>query len=232
MTESLLPSLEAPPAAEPPVEGQAPPVGETPPVTPDEALILGKFKTVDDLSKSYTELEGKLHGKVPKEYNFDALEDDKFKWKKDSDEYKGFIEMAKERRLSQEQAEGIMESYKKAKMAEWRDPSKEIEKLGVDGKEQVAITAQWLQNNLSPESYEAMRGVAGTAEFVKALQELKGKLKQQKTYAGAGTGGKVSGSQAAEKARQFATDNWDKMRDNPVLQREYQQLIQDAHQTL
>jgi len=142
-----------------------PGVGERPGWLPE------KFKTLADLSKSYTELEKRV-GTVPDNYDFTKS---KFL---DADyvPFQDLQTLAKEKRVPQEFIDKMLESVDKYMNEFSIDSSEEIKKLGENGKERVITLDNWAKANLSKDGYEALTGSLNNAESIKALEELRGKM--------------------------------------------------------
>ncbi len=209
-----------------------PPTGDagTPPTEAQSAdeLILGKFKTVDDLKKSYTELEKSFHGKAPNEYVIDTIEDDVFKFQRDSVEFKDFIVAAKEANLSQAQVEAVLGIYKKEFMSKTLNPVDEIKKLGADGQEQVNTLRNWLSNTLSKQSFDAIVPAIVSSQFVRAMQELKGKLRQQ-PVPNQPPGGHIDGASSQETKDSWMAENFQKIKaGDPATLKEFDRLFSET----
>lgn len=142
-----------------------PGTGERPTWLPD------KFKTVADLSKSYTELEKRV-GTVPESYDFTKS---KF-LDPDYVPFQDLQSFAKEKRVPQEFIDKMLESVDKYMDEFSIDPNEEIKKLGENGRDRVVVLDNWAKANLSKDSYEALTRSLTNAESIKALDELRGKM--------------------------------------------------------
>ncbi len=142
-----------------------PGVGDRPAWLPE------KYKTVADLAKSNAELERKL-GTTPDDYDFTKSR------YLDAD-YVPFQELKqvmKDKRVPQEVADKIMDSFDKYMDEFSVDEEAEIKKLGDNAKDRLTVLNNWAQANLSKDSYEALTSNMRNAESIKALEELRGKM--------------------------------------------------------
>jgi hypothetical protein len=147
------------------IDEGVPGVGNRPTCLPD------KFKSVADLSKSYSELEKRV-GTVPDKYDFSKS---KF-LDADYTPFKDLQTFAKEKRVPQEFIDKMLESVDKYMDEFTIDPREEIKKLGDNAQERVITLDNWAKANLSKDSYEALTGSLTKAESIKALEELRGKM--------------------------------------------------------
>lgn len=130
-----------------------------------------KFKTVADMSRSYHELE-KRFGNAPEDYDFS-------KSKYIDPNYAPFQDLKqvlKEKRVPQEVVDRFIEANDKY-MDEFRtDEAEEIKKLGENGPQRLEVLNNWAKANLSKEAYEALTSNMKTAESIKAIEEIRGKM--------------------------------------------------------
>jgi len=175
-----------------------PGVGDRPTWLPD------KFKSVADMARSNAELEKKL-GSVPESYDFTKsrfLDPD----------YVPFQELqvaAKEKRVPQEFIDKMIESVDKY-VDEFRtDNTEELKKLGDNARERIGILDNWAKANLSKESYEALTNNLNTADSVKALEELRGKMMSNVTQV-PNNQGNVSGGQSVDDIKMELQNNLQK----------------------
>ena len=151
---------------------------------PRPAWLPEKFKTVSELGKSFTELEKRL-GHVPEEYDFK-------KSKHLNPDYAPFVELqqfAKEKRTPKDVMDKMIESVDKFIGETKIDPEKELAKLGDNGKDRLELVDNWAKANLSKESFEALANGPRTAESIKALEELRGKMMSNNPTIPNGNGG-------------------------------------------
>lgn len=139
-------------------------VGDRPQWLPD------KFKTAADLGKSYAELEKKISA-VPEEYNIQSKFLDK-----DYQPIQEFLSLAKEKRVPKEVVDKMVDSFDKYIDQYNVNPEEEIKKLGTDGQERMKILDNWAKANLSESAYKALTNDVKSADAIKALEELRGKM--------------------------------------------------------
>lgn len=136
------------------------------------AWLPDKFKTVADLSKSYSELEKKLVTSVPESYDFSSS-------KYIDPEYDAFKELqqyGKEKRVPKDFMDKMISSFDKYMDQFNVDPQDEMKKLGDGAEERLNVLNNWAKANLSQSSYEALTNNLTNAESIKALEELRGKF--------------------------------------------------------
>jgi len=130
-----------------------------------------KFKTTADLAKSHIELEKRL-GTVPDEYDLS-----KSKYiDPDYEPFQNLKKVAKEKRVSQDVLDTMLESFDKYMDEFSTDINEEIKKLGDDAQNRISIVDNWAKANLTKDSYEALRSNLRNADAFKALEELRGKV--------------------------------------------------------
>lgn len=137
---------------------------------PRPQWLSDKFKSVADLAKSYHELEKKF-GTPPSEYNFNSKYLDT--------NYGPFLDLKsvlKEKRVSQDVVDKFVESVDKYMDEFTIDYKEEIKKLGENAPDRITILNNWAKENLSKESFEALTASLKSAESIKALEELRGKM--------------------------------------------------------
>lgn len=201
------------------------PAGEAP--APADEKILGKFKDVEALKNGYTELEKAFHGKAPAEYAFDTVEGEDFKFERNDPMFKEFATVAKAENLSQKQVDAVLNVYKKEILSKTLNAAEEIKKLGPDGQEQVNTVRNWLSNNMSKQSFDAFAPFINSSQFVRAMQELKGKLRQQHVP-GQPPGGHQGGGSSQEMRDSWMRNNWDKLKSgDPATKKEFDEIFKD-----
>ena len=177
---------------------------------PRPAWLPDKFKTVADLSKSFTELEKKL-GHVPEEYDFK-------KSKHLNPEYAPFVELqqlAKDKRTPKDVIDKMIDSVDSFLDQTKIDPEKELAKLGDNGKDRIALVDNWAKANLSKESSEALIGSPRTAETIKALEELRGKMMSNTTHVPGGNENAASGVPTLDEVKAELSTNLEKYKTDP-----------------
>lgn len=193
-----------------------PGTGERPSWLPD------KFKTVADLSKSYTELEKRV-GTVPESYDFT-------KSKFLDPDYVPFQELqnfAKEKRVPQEFIDKMLDSVDKYMDEFSIDPNEEITKLGENGRERVVVLDNWAKANLSKDSYEALTRSLTNAESIKALDELRGKM-MSSTPQIPNDNGTISGSASLQDIKTELVNNLEKYKTDESYRKDLQKRLEIA----
>lgn len=147
------------------IDEGSPGVGQRPDWLPE------KFKTVADMAKSYKSLEQKV-GTVVDDYDFT-------KSKFLDPEYAPFQELrqvAKEKRVPVEFLDKMVDSLDKYMDEFSTDYDEELKKLGENAKDRIVTVDNWAKANLSKEAYDAITTNLKSAESIKALEELRGKM--------------------------------------------------------
>jgi hypothetical protein len=191
------------------IDDGIPGVGERP------AWLGDKFKSVSDLAKSYSELEKKF-GSAPEDYDFS-------KSRYLDPDYVPFQELkqiAKEKRVPQEVMDKMLESVDKY-MDEFKtDPEEEIKKLGGDAGERLVTLDNWAKVNLSEDSYKALKTTLTTAESIKALEELRGRMMSTTPQIPTGNTGTIAGSATIEDLRAELSTNLQKYKTDKAYQKD------------
>jgi len=137
-----------------------------------EEWLPEKFKTKEDLLKSYSELEKTLKekGKVaPDEY---TLGED-VQIDKEDEAFKGFVDVAKELKLSNDQFNKMIEfSVASGLVTPPPDPVKEKAELGADADVILDSLDRFAQTKLTEEERETLAAWACTAKEVKLLNKI------------------------------------------------------------
>jgi hypothetical protein len=183
----------------------------------EKGLYLGKYKTVNDLAKGYTELTNKLREKgqaePPPEYKFDFSKHDSLKDVFDGEHglLKTFLPVFKEAKLSQDQANALVEAFAKNELAQMVNPEAELQKLGTPEQQQQLATK--IRNGVpalvekAPDEVKAVLSVLeNTADGIKTLNFILDTLSRDMGIpASVGKGDFTAGKTAAE-LRQEAFD--------------------------
>lgn len=140
-----------------------------------------KFKTVADLGKSYQELEKKF-STIPEEYD---LSKSKF-IDPDYAPFQDFLSLAREKRVPKDVVDKMVDSFDKYLDEFSSDPAEEIKKLGDNATDRLAILDNWAKANLSRDSYTALTSNLKSADAIKALEELRGKMMSGNTMVPSG----------------------------------------------
>lgn len=190
---------------------------------PRPSWLHDKFKTVADLGKSFTELEKKL-GSVPDDYDFS-----KSKYL-DSD-YVPFQELkqvAKEKRVPQEVFDKMLESVDKYMDEFSTDYKEEIKKLGDNAKDRLQTLDNWAKANLSKESYEALTSNLRSAESIKALEELRGRMMSTIPQVPNGNNGATQNSASVDDLKLELANNLEKYKSDANYRKDLQNRLEVA----
>jgi hypothetical protein len=191
--------------------------GERPSWLPD------KYKSVKDLANSNAELEKRL-GTVPDEYDF-------AKSRFLDPDYVPFQELqsaAKERRVPKEFIDKMIESVDKY-VDEFRtDTAEELKKLGDNAKERVITLDNWAKANLSKEAYEGLTASLSSAESIKALEELRGKMMSTTPQVPNNNGNVQGTGQALDDVKMELQNNLQKYKDDPSYRADIQRRLESA----
>lgn len=137
-----------------------------------EEWLPEKFKTKEDLLKSYSELEKTLKekGKVaPDEYTLG----EEVQIDKEDEAFKGFVDVAKELKLSNDQFNKMIEfSVASGLVTPPPDPVKEKAELGADADVILDSLDRFAQTKLTEEERETLAAWACTAKEVKLLNKI------------------------------------------------------------
>ena len=130
-----------------------------------------KYKTLADQAKAYTELEKKLGvQKAPDKYDLSKY--DSVLSESDSNTQR-LLHFAREKQLGQDVVEGVLDVFSEYVQGQKVDYSKEIEKLGANGREKIKTVAQWAENTLSDSAIETINKFGHNAEFINFLDEMR-----------------------------------------------------------
>lgn len=152
------------------IDEGVPGVGERPDWLSD------KFKTAAEMAKSYSELEKKF-STPPDDYDFT-------KSKFIDPDYEPFQELAKyakDKRVPADVIDKMLETYDKYFDEFSTDYTEEAKKLGENAKERLTVLDNWAKANLSESSYNALTSNLRSADSIKALEELRGKMMSENT---------------------------------------------------
>lgn len=216
------------------MSNETPPNALTPPPTwfIDEGIpgtgnrpswLPDKFKTAADLGKSYGELEKKV-GTVPEDYDFS-------KSRYLDPDYVPFQELkqiGKDKRVPQEFMDKMLESVDKY-MDEFKtDYNEEIKKLGDNAHDRLITLDNWAKANLSNDSYEALSGNLRSAEAIKALEELRGKMMSSSPQVPNGNDGAVHNAASLDDLKLELSNNLPKYKSDPAYRKDLESRIQVA----
>ena len=172
------------------LEEGKPGVGDRP------AWLSEKFKSAADLAKSHSELEKKL-GTAPDQYDFSKS---KF-IDPDYVPFQEFASLAKDKRVPQEVVDKFLDSLDKYMDEFSIDYKEETKKLGDNAKDRLVTLDNWAKANLSQGSYDALTSNLKTADAIKALEELRGRMMSNTTMVPNGNENATSNIATLEEVR-------------------------------
>lgn len=129
-----------------------------------------KFKTPEDMAKSYSELEKNLKSKgtiAPDEYKLDEGID----VREDDEVFTSFQEAAKEANLTNDQMNSVLKFAQESGLLDNPDPEEEMKKLGSD-KEKIMQSLESYSSKLSEDEQKAMASMVYTAEQARLLNKI------------------------------------------------------------
>ena len=165
--------IETPEVSEPSwwIDKETPGSGDRPEWLPE------KFKAVEDVAKSFRELEKRL-GSAP----------DKYDWSKGESwidpEYEPFQQMAefaKSKHVPQEVMDNMLETVGTYFNEFNTDYEAERQALGENADERLNTVDNWAKSNFSEETYEALVANMRTAKDVQAIEEIRKKMVSETT---------------------------------------------------
>jgi hypothetical protein len=209
---------------------------ETPPQEPswfiDEGIpgvgdrpqwLDSKFKTAADLGKSYRELEKKI-STPPDEYD---LSNSKF-LDGAYEPIQEFLKLAKDKRVPKEVVDKMIDSIDKYMDEFSVDYSEEAQKLGEGAKERLTTLDNWAKANLTKASYEALTGNLRSADSIKALEELRGKMMSNNTVVPAGKDSETHNVQSIADIQAELSTNLAKYKSDPKYQADIRARLEIA----
>ena len=185
----------------------------------------------EDLTKQIrTDLEAERLKNVPESYklNVPEMENTKIVVTEDMPIVKWWAETAKNAGLSQEQYDTGVKAFIDNAVANLPNPDLEKQKLGDNGRERVEAANMWSKKHLSPDGYSAISDLAGTANGVKAIEEL---MKLTKDSAMPTSQTQVDVSANADDLKTMLNDPryWDSNRRDPAYVRRVTELYEKAY---
>jgi len=190
-------------------------IGETPAAPERPAWLPEKFKTPEDLSKSYSELEKKF-GTVPEEYDIS-----KSMWlDPNKDSIKELLSTAKDKRVPKEFMDKMVETIDNYLGEYDVDISKEAAKLGDNAKDRLTVLDNWAKANLSDNSYKALINNLQSADAIHALEELRGKMMSNSTMVPGGNENATTNVETAEGIKQEIVNNYAKYKSDEKYRKE------------
>jgi hypothetical protein len=133
-----------------------------------------KYKTAADQAKAYNDLEKKLGAfkGAPDEYDL-TIEGTDVKFSKDDPMLQEFLVNAKENGVSQEYITHLLGTYAQALTAHIPNAEAELQKIGVNHKQDLQILSQWAGQQLTPEEYSIFNKMVTTADAFKVFDKLR-----------------------------------------------------------
>jgi DNA repair ATPase RecN len=199
------------------IDEGVPGVGERP------SWLSDKFKTAADLGRSYGELEKKF-GTAPEEYDFSKSR----YLDPDYAPFQDLKQLAKDRRVPAEVMDKMLESVDKYMDEFSTDPKDEIKKLGDNARERLTTLDNWAKANLSKDSYEVLTSNLRTAESIKALEELRGKMMSTNTHVPNGNDSATHTSETVEDIKMELSNNLAKYKADPKYQKDISSRLEIA----
>lgn len=182
-----------------------------------------KFKTAADLAKSYHELEKKV-GTAPEEYD---ISNSKF-IDHEYGPFQDFLALAKEKRVPKEVVDKMVDSFDKYMDEFSIDYSEEAKKMGENANERLATLDNWAKANLSEASYEGLIGSLRTAESIKALEELRGKMMSNNTMVPNGNDASSTNVATLDEIKAELTSNLEKYKTDSGYRKDLQARLELA----
>ena len=187
------------------------------------AWLNDKFKSAADLAKSYHELEKKV-GTVAEDYDFSKS---KF-LDPDYAPFQDLKQFAKEKRVPSEFLDKMVESLDKYVDEFSTDYDEEIKKLGDNAQDRIVTLDNWAKANLSKDSYEALTNNLKSADSIKALEELRGKMMSNTPQVPSGNDGAIHNSASLDDIKIELSNNLQKYKDDPVYRKDLQSRLEVA----
>lgn len=200
------------------IDDDVPGVGSRPEWLPE------KFEKVSDLANSYSNLEKRL-GDAPSEYDYSKADD----WL--DPEYEGLSELsefAKSKRVPQDVVDKMLDTVG-GWLGQFKvDRSKEVESLGDNAKDRLDTLNNWAKSNLSESAYNSLVGSMVTADSIKALEEIRGLMLNDKSSV---PNGNESGQNEVESIQVIEDEmkaNWDKYKVDANYRKEVESRLNKA----
>ncbi len=182
-----------------------------------------KFKTAADLAKSYNELEKKV-AQVPEEYD---ISNSKF-LDSDYEPIQDLLKLAKDKRVPKDVIDKMVDSIDKYMDEFSIDYSEETVKLGENAKERLTTLDNWAKANLSEDSYVALTSNLKTAQAIKALEELRGKMMSGNPVVPNGNDSSSTNVASLDDLRAELSSNLDKYKSDPKYRDDLRARIEIA----
>lgn len=138
-------------------------------------FLKDKYKSLAEQAKAYNELDKKLgqFKGAPETYDLTIPDLPDFAFEQGDPVLSEFLEMAKESNASQEFVTKALSHYVKAQNFYAPDPKVEMEKIGLNAKQEIAQLSEWAGQRLDKNEYEVFKSMVTTAETFKVLQKLR-----------------------------------------------------------
>lgn len=221
MTSSIDPKYTAPDTPSEPswyIQDGVPGVGDRPQWLPE------KFKSVEDIAKSYSELEKRV-GSAPKEYDTSKGEswiDTEFA------PLKEMLDFAKTKHVPQDVMDKVFESVGNYLNEFKVDYSQEIQKLGDKAQERLQVLDNWAKSNFSEETYAALTNNMRTADAIKAIEEVRNKMNSNTTTIPTGEYDNNANAPTLQDIQSEMNKNLDRYKSDPAYRRELQHKMEMA----
>jgi hypothetical protein len=134
-----------------------------------------KYKSAADQAKAYNELDkklGKFQG-APENYSTEIPDAPDFKFEEGDPMLADFLKMAKEANASQDFVTNVLNHYVKTNQFYAPDPEQEMQKIGVNAKQEINQLREWASQRLTSEEMQVFGSMVTTAESFQVLQKLR-----------------------------------------------------------
>ncbi len=187
------------------------------------AWLPDKFKSVADMAKAHSELEKKL-GTAPEDYDLNKSRyiDPDFA------PFQDLKKIAKEKRVPQDVIDAMLGSFDKYMDEFSTDYGDEMNKLGDNAEQRVTTLENWAKANLSKESFEVLGSSLRTADQIKALEELRGKMMSDATQIPSGNGGQITQPATVAELQDEIVKNFEKYKTDAGYQKDLQRRLEAA----
>lgn len=199
---------------------------ETTAPTERPAWLPEKFKSGEDLAKSYHELEKKF-STPPDEYD---LARSKY-LDPDYAPIQEFTALAKEKRVPKEVIDKMVDAIDKYNDEFALDFEEEVRKLGGNAKERLQVLDNWAKVNLTQASYEAITGNLKSADAIRALEELRAKMMNSTTVVPNGNDANTNNVQTLADLQAELNTNLTKYKTDPKYRADLQGRMDIASKT-
>ena len=152
----------------------------------------GKYKTISEQAKAHSELQKKFGGfsGAPEKYELSIEEGVSSQIDHESEEFKEFEQFARESNMNNETFNNIINKYVKnidsfnnieiSKESIEERRNEEINKLGPESTSIINEVSSWGKNNLSDDEFGAFKNLANSADNIKLMQTMIGKISKTK----------------------------------------------------